>query len=499
MNYSVLTYIENLEPKYMNESTLFDEVTVILFDYYDEKIDSFRIGGRLKDMFVLKDGTRAPYARIKDIDFAVMPRFCSHVVINREWNEIKFREDSNFFTSYYQQFIESESDPETVLIILDCYKTEGRDSMADCILSIAQGYSQGAEDLLLLLTEGAYLGEQAEVVEKLYNENSNQKLSEIWAFHCIQVGNLDAIQEIQDPMNVINLFHPTLMSDRTLKLLQIPDGLHMIILRWLEYEDPVIRIDTARTISRFAENSHNIAPYMNSLEARLHDHEQLRWHGQVSAYAASALYYSTVSKETRARALNILLDKLVDKDKKTSVNCSAAYTRYLIDESDYDAIDRLMKHKSKHVRTGVMRGFYAKVLSTDDVMERMRKQNKNIPLEPFDFSPVCERLLEGLQDDCLEARKFASEALRDAACKRGLDVTAAMPMMIEILSCGDSIIVQNAMAALKNSMWKIDSDLIKKALFATERLLQDNNKNVRQEAGIAAREAKNILMERENG
>ncbi|AJS60608.1 hypothetical protein [Paenibacillus sp. IHBB 10380] len=499
MNYSVLTYIEDLEPKYMNESTLFDEVTANLFDYYEQKMDSFRIGGGWKDVFVLKDGTRASYARIRDIDFAKMPGFCTHVVINREWNEIKYQEDSNFFVNYYQQFIESERDSETVLLILDCYKKEGRDSVADCILSIAQGHDHGAEDLLRLLTEGACLGEQAEVLRKLYVQTPNQKISQLWAFHCIQVGNLDAIKEIQDPMNVIKVFHPAGMSDRKLKHLNISEGIHPIILPWLEHENLAIRIDTARTISRFAENSHNITPYINSLEVRLYDHEQLKWHGQVSAYAASALYYSTISNETRVRALEILEDKIVDKDKKTSLNCTAAYTRFLIDKNDFDSIDELIKNKSKHVRTGVMKGLYAKVLSTDDVLERKRKGNKNIPMEEFDFSPVCERLLEGLKDDCQEVQKFASEALRDAACKRGLDITPAMPTLIGILPSGNSIISQNAIASLKNSIWKIDSGLIEKALVAIEILLQDNNKNVRQEAGIVAKEAKNILNEREQG
>jgi len=108
MRFSLLTYIRDLEPHYMKESTIYDEVSSNIFDYFEEKIDSFRIGGAWKDTFVLKDHTTASYARIKDIDFSKMPRFCTHVVIGSEWQEIWYKDSPDFFASYYRNYIESE-------------------------------------------------------------------------------------------------------------------------------------------------------------------------------------------------------------------------------------------------------------------------------------------------------------------------------------------------------------------------------------------------------
>lgn len=492
MRYSLLTYVQNLEPKYMKESTIFDEVCANIFDFYDEKIDRFRIGGAWEDIFVLKDNTRASYARIKDIDFSRMPRFCTHVVIDPEWNEIKYRDEPNFFSNYYRQYIESEKDPETVLVVLDCYKEEGRDKVADCILSIAQGRSEAAEELLQSLKDGERLGEYSELIQKFHTELPGKGIAELWAFHCIQIGDWNALKEIQDPFVIIDLFAPACMSDSELKNLKL-DEFYTVLSPFLENENSAIRINTTRAICRLGETIHNMTPYIGLLEPRLYDHGKLKWHGQVSAYAANALYYATVSGETRNMAVKILKDHVTDKDQKTAVVCTSAYTRYLADTGDYANIDKLMKDRSKYVRRGAVEGLFKTILSTDDAIERMRKQNKGIPVREIDFPLICKRLVQGLRDENQDVRKTASEALQHAACKKGLSVAPVASALIEILACDDASLLQNVTSALHGSMRQLNSKSMERAMVAFEPLLEHPNKNVRQKAADAFRLASHIL------
>lgn len=205
-----------------------------------------------------------------------------------------------------------------------------------------------------------------------------------------------------------------------------------------------------------------------------------------------------MSDESRDRAVQILTEHLFDKDKETSTVCTSAYTRYLADCGDYPEVDKLMAHRSKHVRTGVMKGLSKIIQSADDAIERTRKQNAGIPVQSIDFPPLCERLAKGLKDDSRDVQRIAAAALQHAASKKGLDIAEAAPALVEILSCGHAGTLQDAISALRASMWGLDSKTIETAKGALAALLDDKNKHVRQEAADAVRMAGHILEKREN-
>lgn len=500
----------------MNEKTIYDELYFMLFDHFGEKFNSNCIGGRWNNLLVLKDGSKASFARIKDIDFSRMPQFCTHVVFNGNWQEVKHIKDSqSFCEEFYKEFIEGHSE-ETVIVIVDCYVEKGRSVIGDCIIEIEQGKSSEAQYVFNSLLEGEQLEIYEEIVHKwaIYHSDKyvRHHLIQAWAFHCLQTGNLIAIQEIRKLDEDTRRFI-IVAFEYACKHIELPKGIEEVVLQCLEDEAESVRQQTACTLAHLGREQYNLLPYIDALETHLHDHVKPKYGKQTAIFAASALYAATLMDETRASAIVILKNHITDSDKKTSAICTAAYVHYLVDIGNFTVIDQLIASKSKNIRLGAANGLGDAVAAikesidltpiqdnlkrtTDGKISNKKKYiTTNIYIKDFNFQPVLERLMILLKDKCKDVQRSAAETFHEASKKRQ-NIIPAIPLLIETLKSGNESTIQEISSILARSFYKLSEERIEQAVNELKLLLDHKNGNVRKEAAHAIHVAEGVLEKR---
>ncbi|WFD08689.1 HEAT repeat domain-containing protein [Tepidibacter hydrothermalis] len=378
------------------------------------------------------------------------------------------------------------------------------------IKEIEEGKYGSSHNLFQDVVKGSNLGEYSQhVYNWAFNhecDSVRSNLSIAWAFHCFKNGDFDAIN------NMINMgckFRRTVLValEYVWSPIYFSDEMEKILLQCLEDESLDVRQKSAFVLNRIGEKNYDLSPYIELLEKHLYDHEKPRWGATVSKLVASALYLSALNDKTGKRAIDILKEHVRDEDKKTSRVCTAAYVNYLVDIKDFKSVDELISCKSKYIRMGVAEGLKyviydikvdidlsaieqnlkctddAKISTCNDVI------TAKYWVEKFDFSPIRERLILLLKDRVQDVRCIAVEALREAAYKKHQDILSATPLLIELLSSKNPKILQQASSALWRSFHDMDKELLEKAVNALELLLQNKNRNVRNDANSALNRA----------